>query len=256
MQPDASGHSDNFESQEQADTAWAQLAGHEVAATWVEPVAAPSEPAAVAAPTGPDEADPAASYWQGTAKQRSGGEPAPAASAAGPDKLGEHRLVTYENGARCWQCRRCDATQTLDNTTCLTCGKSLFSSEQAAPVAVHGSPDLALVWSLIPGGGQWYLGLRAQGAARCATVLLAFLAAVSFPPTNAMGAMRWVMLAAGFAIWAVSAYDARLAAIGSADDALLGGRRLMWVTAGILGLLVASVFIALAMGALTNGPSS
>lgn len=167
--------------------------------------------------------------------------------------LGEHRMVVLLDGTTGWVCRLCGHAQVLADSTCPACGTSLFSIETERAERPTGEPTTALLWSLIPGGGQWYLGLRAQALARASLIVLALAAAVSFPARGALGALRLAMALLCTLLWVVSAIDARAVARQGPDAALLTDRRLMWVSMGVTVLLVGAVVLALLMGTVSGG---
>lgn len=170
--------------------------------------------------------------------------------------LGEHRMVSFDDGTSGWLCRLCGHAQRLADATCPACGTSLFSVETERASRPTGEPGKALLWSLIPGGGQWYLGQRAQALARASLILLSLAAAISFPGRGALGALRLAMALLCTLLWALSAIDARAVARQGPDAALLTDRRLMWVAMGVTVLLVGAVVLALLMGTVSGGAGS
>lgn len=168
---------------------------------------------------------------------------------------GEHRMVHLTSGERGWVCRMCDSSQPLTVATCPACGTSLFSSVAEKPSVPKGDAAKALLWSIIPGGGQWYLGLRLQAVARASLVALTFMATISFPGQGGLGALRLAMGITSALLWGVSALDARSVAVSGPRSALLDDRRLMWVSMGVIGLLAAAVVLAFLMGSMSgSGP--
>lgn len=222
----------------------------EVAAT--APVAAPLQDPAVLAATQQawDALTAPAQVTSGAAVAVS---PEPVVAADTGRMLGEHRMVTFDDGTSGWVCRLCGHAQILGDPTCPACGTSLFSVETERAARPTGEPVTALLWSLIPGGGQWYLGQRAQALARASLIVLSLAAAVSFPGRGALGALRLAMALLCTLLWALSAIDARAVARQGPEAALLTDRRLMWVAMGVTLLLVGAVVLALLMGTVSGG---
>ncbi|MFN8104902.1 MAG: hypothetical protein U0U69_10615 [Acidimicrobiia bacterium] len=221
---------------------------HEAAATTAPAAAATFDPATLAA---------AERAWE--ALSGPGDEP-PAAPASEPRVaqetgrfLGEHQMVLLDSGERGWVCRLCAHVQALTEATCPACGTSLFSIETERERRPTGTPAAALLWSIVPGGGQWYLGLRAQALARASLILLSLAAAISFPARGALGALRLATAMLCALLWIVSAIDARAVARQGPGAALLTDRRLMWVAMGVTVLLVGAVILALLMGTVSGG---
>lgn len=240
-------------------------AGNEVAATTTAPEVMTGSPATAPLPpwVRDEEAARAAAEqaWEALA-----GRPAAARHTPAPEPgrehsvsgetgrfLGEHRMVVLDTGEAGWVCRLCERAQPLTEGSCPACATSLFSVEAERGSRPTGDPTTALLWSVIPGAGQWYLGLRAQALARASLVLISLAAAVSFPPRGALGAMRLATALLCALLWIVSAIDARAVARQGVDAALLTDRRLMWVALGVTVLLVGAVVLALLMGTVSGG---
>lgn len=223
-------------------------AAHEAAATSEPGATATFDPAVLAA---------AEQAWDALAGTTTEAATAPASDPRVLQEtdrfLGEHRMVLLDSGERGWVCRLCAHVQPLVDATCPACGTSLFSVETERPRRPTGSPSAALAWSVVPGGGQWYLGLRAQALARASLILLSLAAAISFPARGALGALRLATALLCALLWIVSAIDARAVARQGAGAALLTDRRLMWVAMGVTVLLVGAVVLALLMGTVSGG---
>ncbi|MBX7160728.1 MAG: hypothetical protein K1X95_10595 [Acidimicrobiia bacterium] len=231
----------------------------------LQPLAAAQEVAATAPPApapSPVDHDPAALAAAAQAWEALTGPPPEAVARTGPEPvvaqetgryLGEHRMVVLDTGERGWVCRLCDHAQPLAEATCPACGTSLLSVESDRVHRPTGNPARALLWSVIPGGGQWYLGLHAQALARASLILLTFVAAISFPARGALGALRLATALLCALLWIVSAIDARAVARQGPAAALLTDRRLMWVAMGVTVLLVGAVVLALLMGTVSGG---
>ncbi len=171
-------------------------------------------------------------------------------------QLGDHVVYRFTDGSVAWQCALCSTMNYLDEDVCTACVTSLFSAAQDKPKAITRNPSTTLLWGLLPGGGQWYVGDQIGAIARAVVILLAVGAGFAYPAGSAIAPVRYAMFAIAIALWAVSAYDARQNALGAPDRALLRGRRLLWTTVVVLGLLIMSAFLAFGLGALTNVPAS
>lgn len=117
-------------------------------------------------------------------------------------------------------------------------------------------PETALRWSLVPGGGLWYVGLKAQAVTLAALVGLCVGSAFIFPRSGLglAGLAAFVLCAA--ALWAVGARDAREVALtGLPSSMFLRDRRLFWVALAVLGLLLATGVLGLVAGAMSRPPS-
>ena len=145
-------------------------------------------------------------------------------------------------------CRVWGGAQAIADTTCRACGASLFSEIRTRPTVRAGNPRVALLASVVPGGGQWYLHQRAQAAGRAVLVVLSLVAAAGFPGSGAVGLMRYLLAAVGCAVWVLSGIDASRVAPGRPDAALLKERALFWVACSVVVVLVASALMALLVG--------
>lgn len=111
----------------------------------------------------------------------------------------------------------------------------------------------ALAASLVPGGGQLYVGQYAQAMARFVIVALCLFAAATYPSAGALGVTRTLLFGAAIGVWLSSVWDARVVALGSPEVMVLRGRRLLWVMGSVLALLVASVIVAMAASYIRSG---
>lgn len=169
--------------------------------------------------------------------------------------LGDHQLIS-RGGERAWRCGVCGTSEWLDVVVCTVCGTSLFSSEEMREADLTADPKTALRWSLVPGGGLWYVGLKAQAVTLGALVGLCVGSAFIFPRSGLglAGLAAFVLCAA--ALWAVGARDAREVALtGLPSSMFLRDRRLFWVALAVLGLLLATGVLGLVAGAMSRPPS-
>lgn len=170
--------------------------------------------------------------------------------------IGDHQLIGA-GGDRAWRCGVCGHSDWLDVVSCPVCDTSLFSSEETRAVDLEAEPGKALRWSILPGGGLWYVGLRAQGVTLGALVGLCIAAAAIFPRQGGtlLGLVAFSVCA--LALWAIGARDAREVAVtGASANMFLHGRRLFWVALGIIGLLLATGVLALVAGAMNQSPTA
>lgn len=163
--------------------------------------------------------------------------------------IGDHALLRAGD-SRGWRCAVCDAVHPIDVSTCAVCGASLFSAMQRTDRAGGVSASTALVWSIVPGGGQWVVGLHLQAPARFVTIALALLAAFAFPGAGTFAAGRLLFVAVGLGLWVIAAYDAR--AVALERPPVLTERLLLWTSAGLLGLLIMTVMVAVVVGVSAN----
>lgn len=169
--------------------------------------------------------------------------------------LGDHQLIS-RGRERAWRCGVCGTSEWLDIVVCPVCGTSLFSSEEMREADLTADPKKALRWSLVPGGGLWYVGLRVQAVTLGALVGLCVGSAFIFPRSGLglAGLAAFVLCAA--ALWVVGARDAREVALtGLPSSMFLQGRRLFWVALVVLGLLLATGVLGLVAGAMSRPPS-
>jgi len=205
-------------------------------------------PAGMSAPVGQSPVSPPGSFLPGgeeTVSETRGQEHTP---------LGDHFLTHDEGGEAGWKCSVCERFQSLAKTTCLSCGTSLFSAEQDEQTEPRGDSRTALLWSLIPGGGQWYIGKRAQGLSRFVIVLLSVWMGSLLPGGNATGLFHLLFWGTGLAVFLLSAYDAwAVLTMGSAAK-ILRERVLLWVMCGLLLSAVGGMSVAFVFGGFEENP--
>lgn len=150
-------------------------------------------------------------------------------------------------GALTWNCSVCSAQNSIDLIDCATCGASMFAAYRDAEEARSRptvSPDAALTWGLIPGGGQWVANRRGQAVGRALLVLWLVGCAVILRDKS----MMWLRVVNGLGamgVWAVSAFDARAMVSGRESAALLTPKRMTLVLVTSIALLLAlSIILA------------
>jgi uncharacterized OB-fold protein len=184
------------------------------------------------------------------------------ADAGGEDRewyvvgeIGDHQLIA-SGETKAWRCGVCGHSEWLEVTRCPVCETSLFSAEEVAAIDLKADPAKAVRWSVIPGGGLWYVGLKMQGVTLATLVALCAGAVFMFPMRGSTFVGVAIFAVTAVLLWAVGGRDAREVAItGRADSMLLYGRRLFWVALAILGLLLATGVLALVAGAVSQPAS-
>lgn len=170
--------------------------------------------------------------------------------------IGDHQLIASGHD-RAWRCGVCGHSDWLDVVSCPVCGTSLFSSEETPDVDLKAEPGKALRWSVVPGGGLWYVGLEVQGATLGALVLLCTAASFMFPRRGGTVVGLVVFAVCAGVLWVIGARDAHEVAVtGVPSSMFLHGRRLFWVALGIIGLLLATGVLGLVAGAMSQPPSA
>lgn len=199
----------------------------ESVAVEVEPeTASPAAPHAGTSPAATAPTDPA--RWSDTGR-----------------RIGDHALLVAGD-ARGWRCELCATEHPIEVTRCDVCGTSLFSAAQRDDDRRDVPVRTAALWSLVPGGGQWVVGLHLQAPARFATIVLALAASFTFPTQGLFLFGRVLFVVIGVALWVVSGRDA--CAVAAGRSPLLTDRRLLWTSAGLLGLLVVTAMVGVVIG--------
>jgi len=153
-----------------------------------------------------------------------------------------------------WRCRMCEHDNELAASVCDVCGSPFAATMRGAePEPEPRDANLAALLSLFfPGAGHGYLGRWPDAIARA--VLSVFVVAVALVGALADGVPGSLLLAAvfglaAFALWAGGAHDAYRSARNEDDLVLLRGRRYMYVTFGLMGVLMTGLVIALVSAA-------
>lgn len=150
-----------------------------------------------------------------------------------------------------WDCPVCDAENPMEITVCKVCGASLSSAlrppDKERPERDPGTA--ALISLFLPGAGHAYLGLWGDAVARAVTSLwVSAIVAISLVQGPNARFMAIVFGLAATALWFAGAHDAFQEASGRSSQQLLKGRAFMWVTIGLLLLLMAMVIFTALQG--------
>ncbi len=207
-------------------------------AAWCSQCLAPLGQAPTPPPT-PEPARPVAERPQdaptSALEATPGSAPAPRVTA------GDDALVRTRDGAVEWRCRRCESWTSIDLTRCAVCnaefGEDPTTTAEVRPV----SPTTALAASiLVPGAGHVMLGRIGTGIARGViawTWLLGGLALTTSAMSSDQTPISGVLLLLGaVGVWGASLVDLQTALAGRRDE-LLEPKVLVWVVAGVVGLL-------------------
>jgi hypothetical protein len=159
--------------------------------------------------------------------------------------------ISSSESAATWTCRLCETPNPLSADTCAVCGSTFSDTMRPPEPQVTGDPNQAALYSLFfPGAGHAYIGQWGQAVARAimsAWVLLvtAFLLFGASGGSNKIFAAAFALVAT--ALWLAAAHDAFREASGQQSLVLLQGRRYLYVTGTLMGLL----FLMLLAGAAT-----
>jgi ribosomal protein L40E len=161
---------------------------------------------------------------------------------AAPPTGPRERDVRQRDGEVEWRCAVCDGWSPLRAATCRRCGagRTGFGVDAPEPVAGEELQRLVVLTVLLPGLGHVRAGRVGTGAAR-AVIAVAWLVGAL---VLGVGALRTgaapiaaVPLALGAAIvWVASVRDVRALGDGRGRE-LLDARGLLWLVAGVTGLL-------------------
>jgi hypothetical protein len=148
-------------------------------------------------------------------------------------------------GVVAWSCALCSTTNDLDAGSCTACGASFASTVSPPAGRPQRDPNSVALYSLLlPGAGYAHLRLWGQAIARASisawVTSVALLAVI-----GGSVALAAAFGAAALALWVVGAHDAYWAAKNDDRRAILGGRRWLYLTIG----LVAILFLALILSA-------
>lgn len=195
--------------------------------------------------------NPASADWCGQCLRRFTAPPPPpppAGERPRPPAAGDAPVGVTERGIT-WRCRLCDHDNDLAASVCAVCG-SPFAATVRGPEEEPEprDPNMAAMLSLfLPGAGHAYLGRWPEAIGRI--VLSAWVVAVALVGAFAENVPGSVVLAvifglAAFALWAGAAHDAYRSARREDDLVLLRGRRYMFVTFSLMGVLMLSLVAA------------
>lgn len=205
--------------------------------------------------------NPPSADWCGQCLRRFGPESSPAAQleAAASEVVSAPTLQTRARaneeirkgaflaggGVVAWLCALCSTANDLDARSCTACGASFASTVSPPTERPQRDPNSVALYSLLlPGAGYAHLHLWGQAIARASigawVTSVALLAVI-----GGSVALAAAFGAAALGLWVVGAHDAYWAAKNDDRRAILGGRRWLYLTIG----LVAILFLALLLGA-------
>ena len=150
-----------------------------------------------------------------------------------------------------WTCRLCETPNHLTANTCEVCGATFADTMRPPGPKITGDPNQAALYSLFwPGAGHAYLGQWGQALARSimsawVLVVTAFLLFGASGGGSKVFAVVFGLVAT--ALWLAGAHDAFREASGQQSLVILHGRRYLYVTGTLMGLL----FLMLLAGAAT-----
>lgn len=197
--------------------------------------------------------NPAAADWCGQCLRRFTPPPPPPPAVGGAKAKAKASdpaaPVAVTDDGITWRCRMCEHVNDLAASTCGVCG-SPFAATVYGPEAEPEPRDAntaALLSLFLPGAGHGYLGRWPEAIARA--VLSLFVVAVALVGAFADGVPGSLLLAgmfglAAFALWAGAAHDAYRSARGEDDLVILRGRRYMYVTFALMGVLMMGLVVA------------
>lgn len=153
------------------------------------------------------------------------------------------RDIRERDGEVEWRCPTCDGWSPLGAASCARCGAARTGfGEDAAPSVSPEDGDQLVAWSLLlPGLGHVRAGRTGSGLARAVVALAWLLGGLAL----GIGALRvgstplaaLPLLLGAAAVWVATALDVRALVQGRARE-LLDARGLLWLVAGVTGLLV------------------
>lgn len=158
--------------------------------------------------------------------------------------------VTVTEEGITWRCRMCEHDNDLAAPVCAVCGSPFAATVRGSEAEPEPrDPNTAALLSLfLPGAGHGYLGQWPEAIARA--VLSSFVVAVALVGAFAEGVPGSLLLAvvfglAAFGLWAGAAHDAYRSARREDHLVVLKGRRYMYVTFGLMGVLMTGLVVAL-----------
>jgi ribosomal protein L40E len=150
-----------------------------------------------------------------------------------------------------WSCSTCGGENSLAARTCQTCGTSFATVVSTRePARAGGDPNTAALLSLfLPGAGHAYLGHMGQAIARA--VMSMWVVGVTLIAMFSGGGRTSMLLSVCYGIsaaglWLAAAHDAYREAKDQSSLVLLSGRRFLYVTLGLVGVL----FVVMTFGAM------
>jgi ribosomal protein L40E len=178
---------------------------------------------------------------------------APAGGGSATAGGGADRDVRDREGEVEWRCRRCGAWSALTATTCATCGgeREGFGVGSGRRADRPVPPAVVLTASaLLPGAGHLLVGRVGTGAARLVLWVLwlpAGTAMVRAAGGGVVAAPGLALLVGAALLWLATLVDARRLTVGDARE-VLGPRPLLWLVAGVVGLMVVLAMVGTVAG--------
>ena len=142
-----------------------------------------------------------------------------------------------------WRCETCDAVNPLSAHLCAVCAAPFSQiAKEPEPEGPERDPGTAaLVSVFFPGAGHAYLGDWGGAIARAVLSLwVSFVFLFSAFQRDVPGTLP-IAITFGFStlvLWLVSAHDAFRSASGYGHLVLLKGRRFLFTTVGLLGVMM------------------
>lgn len=165
-----------------------------------------------------------------------------------PQEDGTARDVREHEGEVQWRCRICDGWTPLEEPACRRCGaaRTGFGVDAPAPVGAQEVDRLVALTILLPGLGHMRAGRAGTGVARAVVALAWLIGAVAL----GVGAVRSgaapvaavPLLLGAVAVWVASVRDVRVLADDGRRE-LLDARGLLWLVAGVTGLLALALLL-------------
>jgi hypothetical protein len=208
------------------------------------PAATGDAPGVAPAPT-----DDPASTRDATPHDRSPGDPAPGPVDEAPGATDDGgRDVRERDGEVEWRCATCDAWSSLHAPRCERCGapRTGFGVDQPEALGPEDAEQLVVWTLLLPGLGHVRAGRVGSGVAR-GVIAVGWLLGAILLAVGAVGAGTAPVAAAPLAlgaaaIWVASVRDVAALARGESRE-LLDARGLLWLVAGVTGLLVVTLLV-------------
>jgi ribosomal protein L40E len=149
-----------------------------------------------------------------------------------------------------WTCTVCDEENPLEAAVCTICGSpfavTVRPKEPEGPI--RDPNNAALISLFFPGAGHAYIGMWGQAIARGVMSLwiaaTALVAAITKGPNS--GSLALTFGLASFVLWLIASHDAYRDARREPALVILKGRRFLWLTLALLGVM----FLTLMVGAL------
>jgi hypothetical protein len=147
-----------------------------------------------------------------------------------------------------WRCSQCGTSNPIDEAFCSACATP-FAITMEEPEAIRSSdPRTAALLSLLfPGIGHAYIG--DWGAALARAVLsfwvlgLTLLMSMGSDIPGSAG-LAFILGSAAVGLWLIAVHDAYRSATGAEALVILRGKRYLYVTVGLLGILFLGLVLA------------